>query len=326
MLSTVPVLSARAWNALIDTLARKLNLAVTVIRRGGWEHPFTVTPSYDLAARQWTATVSPGFCLNAQGQDDVTIAAPQSAIRNSQSAVKDVPLTRRPVLPLPSTRIIGSGADPVSYTISEDQDTPVVTYEPVPLFFQALGVQSSSNPQSATLNPQSPPRLLRAADIIINHDRPALTTVTVGNDQLAPGVSTSPKARPGAYLTASKLYQDPAQPDPLQQLKGLWSDNTFDALKLATVYFLSPADVAPDSPLDAAWTPYVKHDVFWNLHYRHNAPQVAPLVEGLHLNTGLAAGLLDQIGNQILANLNDTTQSALNFLSTNRIQGRFWTV
>lgn len=312
-------ISARAWNALVRELVRLLSLTISTIRGRAWAHPWTVTPSYNVETQQWQCTVRPGF-VNGQ---DVTVSVNQPSTLNSQPA--EIPLTDAPQIPLSATRIIGLDADPVSITASEDSDQPAISYEPVLDFFAAKGVPSVNQP--STNNDELPPRRLRACDLILNHDRPALATVAVG-DGLSVGVQVSPNARPHAYLTVSPRFADPASlvPDPIRQLAGDWSDTARDALLLATVYFLSPEDTAADESPNENWTAYVKHEVFWNLCYAHQTQGLQPNANPLTLQTGLAAGAGDALIKSALDGLNAQVSAALDFLANSRLTGRFWTV
>ena len=57
-------------------------------------------------------------------------------------------------------------------------------------------------------------------------------------------------------------------------------DPEFDAIKIATIYFLSPPGYSPDSPMDDTWTAFVKHDQFWNLCYApQRIPDYAPAIQ-----------------------------------------------
>lgn len=304
------VIDAAEWNALMRELMRKLNVQVSEIDGGEWQHPWHTRASWSPDKEQWQATVRPGFVNGL----DVT----------SLVEASEVPLTDTPAIPLTSWRIIGDSADPVSITASETDDRPQISYEPVPDFFVSRGVRSSGEIRT-DLDSEVPQRRLRACDIVLHHDRPGLATVPVGND-ISVGIRTSSSARDHGYLSITRLHQTEATPDPLQQLKGDWSDSTSDSIQVCTVYLLSPTDTAADEAPDEKWQPFVKHELFWNLLYDHNDQGPQPNANPLVLNTGLVAGLLDGIGNQILGQINDQTRAALDFLANQRIEGRFWSI
>jgi len=282
--------------------------------------------------KAWQARVVPGF-VNGQ---DVTVRG--EVIKNGQRQWKDIPLTDDPALPLGAFRAIGNDAEPDNILTSDTGDT-TLTFEPVPEFFTALGVGSRSSMEVnadtgfvTNSGETSSKRKLRGCDLVVHHDRPATTsgwTTGTGFDgtfaSFAVGTKQRANARPHAYLRTTKRFEVTAPPDPLQQLKGLWEDADRDSLHIATVYLLSPEDSTSDM-VDETWTPYVKHHVFWNLLYVHNRQGTPLNANPLIMNTGLAAGLLDQIGNQMLAQVNDATQAAYQFLNNHRIEGRFWSV
>ena len=323
-------ITANAWNKLVDFLRRHQLLGCTTLTNSTWRHPWQVDVTWNTEAQAWQARVVPGF-VNGQ---DATVSV--EVIENGQRQWKDVPLTDDPAIPLTTFRAIGSDAEPDNILTSGTGDTNL-NYEPVPEFFTSLGVGSRSSVQvnadmgfvTNSAEPSSK-RKLRACDLVLHHDRPATTSSWItgtGFDgtfaSFAVGTKQRANARPHAYLRTSKRFKEALQPDPVQQLKGVWEDVDHDSLLIATVYLLSPEDDTSDT-LDETWTPYVKHQVFWNLLYAHNR-QGKPLnTNPLILNTGLAAGLLDQIGNQMLAQVNDATQAVYQFLSNHRIEGRFW--
>jgi len=325
-------ITATAWNKLVDFLRRHQLRGCTTLTNGTWKHPWQVDVTWNTETKTWQARVVPGF-VNGQ---DVTVSV--EVIKNGQRQWQDIPLTDDPAIALTVFRAIGSDAEPDNILTSETDET-TLSYEPVPEFFTALGVGSRSsvhvNADSGFVTDSAEAQSkhkLRACDLVLHHDRPANTSSWItgtGFDgtfaSFAVGTKQRANARPHAYLRTTKRFEVTAPPDPLQQLKGLWEDTDHDSLLIATVYLLSPEDRTSDS-VDETWTPYVKHHVFWNMLYAHNRQGMQLNANPLILNTGLAAGLLDQIGNQMLAQVNDATQAAYQFLSNHRIEGRFWSV
>jgi hypothetical protein len=325
-------ITATAWNKLVDFLRRHQLLGCTTLTNGTWKHPWQVDVTWNTETKTWQARVVPGF-VNGQ---DVTVSV--EVIKSGQRQWQDIPLTDDPAFPLTVFRALGSDADPDNILTSDTGDT-TLTFEPVPEFFNALGVGSRA---SLSMNADTgfvtnsgeatSKRKLRACDLVLHHDRPATTSSWItgtGFDgtfaSFAVGTKQRANARPHAYLRTTKRFEEAAPPDPLQQLKGLWEDTDHDSLLIATVYLFSPEGSTSDT-VDEHWTPYVKHHAFWNLLYTHNRQDTPLNANPLILNTGLAAGLLDQIGNQMLAQVNDATQAAYQFLSNNRIEGRFWSI
>jgi hypothetical protein len=107
---------------------------------------------------------------------------------------------------------------------------------------------------------------------------------------------------------------------------GDWTDEMRDEKHLATVYLVSPVNASPGTEPDSTWTPYVEHEIFWNLRHDTNQlrPQLADLF--LQLNTGLAGGVGDAVNNLILGQINDGNSVASQFIGREGISGKFWTV
>jgi len=345
-MNTIP---ATAWNRLVDFLARNQVLGSTVLRSGNWKHPWELTPTWDADRREWTTRIEPGF-VNGQ---DATVSLPfrdapeetRERLRDQQKepdALVDCWLTEEPQLPLTAWRAIGSDADPGAVSTS-GEGTVTISFEAVPAFFKALGVGDPPNLSSqisdlgivqrlsGELASATQTRLLRATELVLYQDRFATSTqwqtglgFDGSNAQFSVIYKRPPNMRDRAYLRSMARWQ-PIDPTPLQnRLTGDWMDQTFDALPLATVYLLSPPETPQGSLPDGTWTPFVKHRLFWNLIHASNVLEPALRRENLVLNTGLAAGLLDSIGNQILALINDQNAAIAEFLGRNTLQGRFW--
>lgn len=202
-------------------------------------------------------------------------------------------------------------------------ETIVESYEPVPEFFRSLGAGE----------PGQRGRLLRATEIVLQQDR--LTTGTdwtfgAGVDgtfaQFNVTYGLPPGARERAYLRTTSRYEPPAPPDPLDRLMGRWEDEGFDALHLATVYLLSPEDTPSETNPGSEWTPYVKHRVFWNLVHAVRFDPPVGRTENLTLFTGLAGGVADGLINQLLADNNDKSAAASEFLANRTVEGSFWSI
>jgi hypothetical protein len=130
--------------------------------------------------------------------------------------------------------------------------------------------------------------------------------------------------RARAYIRAMPRWQEVGSKPLQDRLRGDWTDNTFDARHLATVYWVSPPRSPHGSMPDGTWTAYVRNRLFWNLNHASSVLEPALKRENLVLNTGLAAGLLDSIGNRILAVINDQNAAIAEFLGRNTLEGRFW--
>jgi len=314
---------ATTWNALIDRLRREQILGCTVMEHGVWKHPWQVTPSWSFEREEWVAQIHPGFVngLDAEVRIDAGEAPPETLERlgaKNEERV-DARLTENPQMPLRQWRAIGTDASPESVSLS-GFETIVESFEPVPEFFRSLGAGEDG-------------RLLRATEIVLQQDR--LTTGTdwtfgAGVDgtvaQFNVTYALPPRARERAYLRTTSRYEPPAPPDPLDRLMGRWEDEGFDALHLATVYLLSPENMPAGSEPGPDWTPYVKHRVFWNLVHAVRFDPPAGRTENLTLFTGLAGGVADGLINQLLADNNDKSAAASEFLANRTVEGRFWSI
>lgn len=302
----VPTIPARAWNAVIAFLIKHRVLGTLVLEDGGWRHPWHVAPVYDERAKQWQAEIQPGFVNSSPATVRINGA--------------DIALTQRPLLPLDSFRSVTQN---------------------VPDFFQALGVGESPKLDVsgeefldlATLNLQPSTRRLASCDLVLYQDRIGTRTEWsegAGIDgsfaQFAVVTTAKPNARKEAFVRVVSQWTLPAEAARQNLVRGDWTDSMTDELLLATVYLLSPPGASADSPVNGAWTPFVKHHTFWNLSHatNHLRPPLARLQLGLPI--GLAGGFGDTISNVILAQVNDANSVASEFIGRQQIAGRFWTV
>jgi hypothetical protein len=294
------------WNALLDEVCRNTLLSVTTVGQGNAEsHPWATRPSWQPDLREWQCTVKPGFVNGL----DVTVLAIDG----------DVPLTDSPVMPLTAWRSVGSDAGPEVSGQSED-GTLLLSYEPVPEFFVARGVVSR---QQVSIDVDDPTGLLdaiedsgavdslrlRACDLVLYHDRPSLAADERGRPMLAFTSGT----RRAAYLRTTRRYRA----DDIGSAR--------DSLHIATIYMLSPPDTGYDAEVDETWTPFVKHECFWNLCYDWKPTRFGTANE-LTLETNLAGDVGDPLIQGILAQNNADYQAALDALTTNPITGHFWSV
>lgn len=317
---------ATTWNALIDRLRREQVIGCTVLAHGGWKHPWHVTPSWSFEREEWVCEIHPGFVngLDAEVRLDAGDAPLETLERLGARTGErvDAWLTENPQMPLRQWRAIGTDASPENVSVS-GFETIVESYEPVPEFFRSLGAGE----------PGQRGRLLRATEIVLQQDR--LTTGTdwtfgAGVDgtfaQFNVTYGLPPGARERAYLRTTSRYEPPAPPDPLDRLMGRWEDEGFDALHLATVYLLSPEDTPSETNPGSEWTPYVKHRVFWNLVHAVRFDPPVGRTENLTLFTGLAGGVADGLINQLLADNNDKSVAASEFLANRTVEGSFWSI
>ena len=346
----VPIINSKTWNAMIDEVSRRLPLRfVRTSRR--WVHPWTIVPEWSDAAEQWVFRIRPGF-VNGVEPEISTLAMlasertldrieEETGSRPEKNQTVNALITEFPEIIVSSTRMIGKGANPNSVSVSASGDVEV-EFEGVPEFFTQFGVTNekvvfrgnlNSGIQEVQYESESDPPLLRACDVVLYLDRAAARLdVIQGNPFLDNysallvinyGRSTPPRKRP--WLTVTSKYKPIVEVDMGNLLEGT-ADPEFDAIKIATIYFLSPPGYSPDLPMDVTWTPFVKHDQFWNLcHAPQRIPDPTP-IEPIRLITGLAGGIADSIFSSLLAPGNDAFNSALQVLRNRNLAGRFWSL
>jgi hypothetical protein len=266
--------------------------------------------------KRWEATVQPGF---VGGMDPLVPGAGEKGA--------DADLVDGPAIPLRSFRAVPAEG------------------ERIPDFFAALGVRAPENPVSlnelggVTIDTTTretedlPPRALRAVDLYLALARATYRGVATEIDATgASGVTvdyavTFDTSRLDQVGTRPRLMQAgifPAVRTPTlaERLLGLYQDEGEDRLLVSTVFLLSPPNQLESEP-DETWTPYVRHNLFWNLHH---APRNVPPAQPIRLFTGLLGGLGDLIGNQILSGINEYSDRVNNAVNTTSNEGRFWSI
>jgi len=347
----IPIISHKTWNAMIDEVSRRLPLRfVRTSRR--WVHPWTIVPEWSDAAEQWVFRIRPGF-VNGVEPEISTLAMlatdrtldrieEETGSRPEKDQSVDALITESPQIVVSGTRIIGKGADAESVSVSASGNI-AVKFETVPEFFIQFGLSDEKLTFQGNLNsgiqevqseePKEPPPLLRACDVVLYVDRPAAKLdVIKGNPFLDSfsallvinyGRSTPARKRP--YLKITAKYQPIVEADMGNLLEGT-PDPEFDAIQIATIYFISPPGYSPDLPMDSTWTTFVKHDQFWNLaHAPQKIPDPTP-IEPITLQTGLLFGIADSIFSSLLAPGNDAYNTALQVLRNRNLAGRFWSL
>ena len=233
-------------------------------------HPWQVTPVWHIEEKlpsggYWAAKVNPGLVNGIPAA--ITMAfedAPTTAkTRIDEEAKKlnekkpaltsthDVFLDEQAEVKLVWRRI-GADALPTG-AVTGDAQTGVVTgvFEPVPPFFQALGVASA---KTNLLEQQAETtRYLRACDLIVKQPRLAFANeITVGavvNGSIlsANPTFTVPKDRQPRVEALPKFVPLAQTPTVQELLVQRFADEPFDQFLLATVYALSaPNEQRPD--------------------------------------------------------------------------------
>jgi len=312
---------------------------------GRWRHPWWVTPRWLPAQQRWVAFIKPGF---VNGNAPVY----RTTIKGAKSVEQDFginPLTGRPFF---SDDVFSK---PKSQTYDVTIDVPITAAPAIALGFRSIGFDGDGDvPQFFLDRGVQPPvplnkdgsqnvtdtapkpgmRLLRACDLVLHQPRLALSSSIT----LAPGPATGisnvtqtltlrsvdPADRLKVFATSkfSPLAEIAEGFDPLA---GDYEEPTWDEVLIATVFLLSPPNATPGSDPDGTWTPYVRHNLFWNLHYGTPEFRVLDTDPGIPFIPPLAGGAAQIIINFLTASLNDATQQALNILTAHSMSGTFWT-
>lgn len=347
----VPIINSKTWNAMIDVVSRRLPLRfVRTSRR--WVHPWKIVPEWSEQVDQWVFRIRPGFVNGVEPE----ISTParlasertldrieeETGTRPEKKQSVDALITESPQIPVSSTRGIGKGANPESISVSARGQLRV-SFEPVPEFFTQFGVMDETMEFTGDFNtgiqeisvPSSgePAALLRACDVVLYIDRPAAKLDIIRGNPLIDsfsalltiGYGRSSVARERPWLSVTAKYVPIIAEDPANILQGI-SDPEFDAIKIATIFFVSPPGFSPSKPMDETWIPFVRHDQFWNLaHAPQRIPDPTP-IEPIRLITGLAGGIADPIFSSLLAPGNDAFNTALQTLRSRNLAGRFWSL
>jgi len=141
--------------------------------------------------------------------------------------------------------------------------------------------------------------------------------VTYNTDQLQ-RVGVRPR------LLQTARYEPVREPTLAERMLGQFQDEGEDRILISTVYLLSPPNKL-EGPPDASWTPFVRHNQFWNLCHRPRNVVPARSPAPIRLYTGLLSGWADLIFNQLLSPLNELSQVVANAVNTTNNAGKFWT-
>jgi hypothetical protein len=322
-----------------------------------WQHPWQTKLVWLAATQQWVVTVKAGF---VNGRAPVVQTTVQAAQAGAQQDFGINPLSGLPYFSDPVFNQTLAAAAATSAQPKTELDIPLF-YTPQlspawraigfdsaeglvpPAFFAARGVQNPPPQPSeddllagATPNLDQPPlpgnRLLRACDIVLHQPRSALSS----NVTLQPAVGLAT----GLSAVVQTLTLIPA--DPTDRLKvytatqiqnlsqaaidpttGDYTEPNFDEVLVATVYLLSPPNTAPYSSPDGTWTPYVAHNLFWNLNYGQPQFQLPPVDSEIGIPVFDSAGAI--VINSLTSQINDAMNNALNIIVAASMAGSFWT-
>jgi hypothetical protein len=326
-----------------------------------WQHPWQVTLLWDAQRAVWTSRIKAGFLNGNCPVIETTVGAAKASGTNWVNFGIN-PLTEEPFFSswvfsgsaqataVASTQPINVPlyANPTLdmdwYAIGSDGD-PSIT---VPEFFADLGVASSTQPTdqqieedpdaaASSLVQASVPagaRLLRQCDIVLHQPRVGLTSTV----QLEPGIVTgqsnvtqtlglaNPDASDTLRVYGIGTWTAPAADASIDPLTGDYVENTYDEIVVATAYVMSPANTPAGSAPDETWTPFVSHNLFWNLSWAQPEFVNVTLSDGQNLSVlgELAGGVAAVAINFLTASLNDAGNDALNILNAASMAGFFW--
>ncbi len=351
-------------NTLLATNAQ--GCTVTGTRKREWGHPWFTTPQWLPKRKTWAAFVLAGFVNGRAPMVSVTAGELREARGTFYGQLVDANTGAAEIEQLARLAIGGANdsglPDKARVDVPLYQNPPVGLYEwravgwdgaeKAPLFFQDRGVnnppagvvaqlQSTGTVSAASLTPPRGNRLLRACDVILHQPRAALSSSIT----IEPGVATGL-----SNVNQTLALREPAANDRLRLVTGTYSaakdaslnfvagnsllasdyeEKTWDEIKIATVYLLSPVDTAAGSEPDATWQPFVAHGEFWNLSWAQPVfksvvfDNIFRSLIGTVSILGGGAGL--GAVNYIAASINDATQAALNLTTANSRAGSFWT-
>lgn len=337
MMAAPNMRTAAGWRAAGDILGRAAlapgrTSEVTRSRAGQkvdlrpeareWRHPWSMRPQWNGLTERWEAVVvKPGF-VNGW---PATVPGMEDA--DGETAT----LCDFPAVPLRGLRrglSQESGEVTAFFTargVRETAEEPGIT---------AMGTLAATV-ETLDTNPL-PPRQLAACDFYLATARPTFQPSITQVDPL--GVSGLTVDYAVIYDFAmvdlhgvrSRWQQAPRfvpnrRPTFAERLLGIVGDEGEDRINIATVFLLSPPDAPEESEPDAEWSAWVQYHCFWNLRYevRNTAPRQAP--PPLRLFTGLAFGLGDAIGNQMLSGVNELSTQVFNAAATTSPEGHYVT-
>ena len=341
-------LNARDWNDAVEAYKQSRPLIVKGDYRGGWLHPWQFSVRWNEEIERWQVRINAGFVNGLDAEVRVpTDTAPEETLARIGETDKtsiNARLTEEPYVPIPMSLLRPIGPDAAPTGTSGEGLNSSINYEPVPEFFQTLGV---GDPPEQKLDPTRGivttfdfsnqeslrvRRLLRAVDVTLTKDRPAAvaqwTTGAGVNGTVAQfdvTYAAGPSAQERAYIGFTTKHEPSTLPLAQDRLAGNINDEPFDRLHLGTIFFMSPSGEPEGAEVTGEWQPFVKHSLFWNLNHATNRlPFLAP-VEILTFGIPLAGGVGNALANSILSVSNDAFDRAREFFANRDLSGNFWT-
>ena len=344
-------ISPSDFNYLTERIVTNLPLKLQARRTGGWDHPWKTRVKWNSEAKEFQATVKPGY-VNAR---DVEVRVPAASasqetldrlgIRDAGRSEEnvDAELHEEPSIPLPVSgmRSIGYDALPQSFSSGDNGAGGSFEYEPVPEFFLEKGVVAA-NPKSLTLGggfqeefqsglpPKEERRYLRAIDIVLTQERPSAAAqwVELPGGTVEFGMTYTGSFNPEenrVFISRRKKFKPASEGvDPADLIRGAVGTDPFDEILVCTIYLLSPLGRGEGEEPDGSWTPYVDHSIFYNLNHASNRLQDQVFPEPLSFDIPLAAGVGNTLINNVLEANNERAGELIAILNASQVSGRFW--
>ncbi|EDY16675.1 hypothetical protein CfE428DRAFT_5788 [Chthoniobacter flavus Ellin428] len=339
--SHAPSLTRPAANSALAL--SELGEAIAARPSNQFKHPWFTTPSWSGSAQQWVATVQPGFVNEACPIYRATVAE-QQAVGNPWEIN---PLTGEPFF---SASVFNSQQSTLNSQLSVDLPlylTPAIALNfygigwdgdgnaGVPDFFVQLG--AARLPAGKSVDTAPPPdnlRLLRACDIWLHQPRSGLTSSVdlnpsgfiTGQGSVQQTLSIASPAPSDVLRVLAGTFQPIDQTAAIDPLSGDYTEPNFDELLISTVYLLSPPNTPIGTEPDGSWTPYVRHNLFWNLQWAQPFFQPISNDPGTPFIPPLAGGVAQIAIGFLASSINDAAQQALNILQGHSMAGSFWTI
>jgi hypothetical protein len=269
----VQVIRPADWNRVLRKIGAKKNRSYYGSASGaGFLHPWRTTAGYDVESNLWGIRIQPGY-INA-AETEVPAMAARLAPRETRErlglgAGSTRParpwLSERPWMRIPADlwRSIGTGE---------------TGSDPVPDFFQALGVEGSAqiviDAEDQSVSVVAPPpvpverrRYLRAVDVVLTVPKPAIRAVLVPTESGGTRIDYTVAPGTGSPFLSIRRRYDPRPPAPSlqEQLVTGRTDDNYIEKRVVTVYLLSPAGTKFGAPIGRDWAPYFAHGLFYNL-------------------------------------------------------------
>lgn len=345
-----------------------LGFSVSLGRPKLWEHPWQTRLHWLGDLKQWVATVRPGFVNGAApivrttAKEAIALAKNGSFYNGLITATSSAGDIAR------AAALAREGEQDLQDLGAGDLDIALYNNPPlklgfikvgfdsgggvgtaVPSFFRDLGVQEAPKidpledpfalASALFAGPKPGNRLLRRCDLVLHQPRLALTSTITLEPGIVTGISNVTQTlslRPPLPGDRLRVIAVPfwsvnfAETAGINPLDNDFEEPTYDEKLISTVFLLSAPDAPVGSEPDQTWVPYVRHSLFWNLHYHPktdlDVPQFDDVVGKLaSIASFIGAGSGSIAVNFLSASINDATQAAANILNAHTMAGSWWT-